>query len=140
MTSTSTASVNVAELLRDLLEAQQSDTLFFVAQADPYVTPGLGEARRRLRTTIDADQRRATELAGAIDNLGATIRPAPLSAELQYLAFLSMSFLLPKVAESRRQSIARYETAIARIGDASPAISEMLRRYLAELKEESARS
>ncbi len=45
MTSTSTASVKVAGVLRELVEAQQADIFRFVAMADPYVTPGLADAR-----------------------------------------------------------------------------------------------
>ncbi len=85
---------------------------------------------------IDGDQRRTIELAGAVEDMGETIRPAPLASELQYLAFLSLSFLLPRLTAARKEAVHRYESALDRLGDSSPTVAEILKRHLSELKKE----
>jgi hypothetical protein len=59
----------------------------------------------------------------------------------QYLAFLSLKFLLPKLVEEKKLHIARYENALAAIKRAPnqpPEAAPLLQSHLAELRAELA--
>src|SRR5207302_1296897 len=82
---------------------------------------------------VDESRRHADDLAHLIDYLGGV--PVPrlgVQSEEQYLAFLSLKFLLPKLAGAKRLMMQRYENALRAIGDSSPEITSVLRHHLEE--------
>jgi|GEM_PF-3534391 len=134
-----TASLNkVIDTLSGLLRAEQIGVFHFMAEADTYISSRFAEMRRPLRQMVEAAGRREGELAAAIVDLGGTLRPPPLSPEMQYMAYLSVGYLLPKLVLARQQTIHRYEQALEQLRDAPPEVVDLLRKHLAELREELA--
>lgn len=78
------------------------------------------------------------ELATAIDRLGGLPLPRNIQPEEQYLAFLTLKFLLPKLLESKELTVKRYENTIAALGGASSNILDMLKSQLVEHREHAA--
>jgi hypothetical protein len=54
--------------------------------------------------------------------------------EEQYLAFLSLKFLLPKLVDEKGLIIRRYENALRSLADAPPEVTRVLRAHMAEHK------
>jgi hypothetical protein len=79
--------------------------------------------------------RHEAELADAIEELGSTPRPRRVPMEHQYLAFLSMDYLLPKLVAATAESIARYEEAIGLAGEGHTRITEMLKQHAGKYRE-----
>jgi hypothetical protein len=80
--------------------------------------------------------RRAVELGELIERIGGTTHPRPVQPENQYLAFLSLKFLLPKLAEAKRTTIERYENALRAIKGAPAEVIGVLERQLGEHRED----
>jgi hypothetical protein len=128
-----THSIDIVDVLCDLLADEQANIFHFMRNADPYIKAGGLDLRRPLRRMIDADLRREGELIGVITEQGGCPRLVPVCPEQQYMAYLSMGYLLPKLVEAREQTIRRYEQALA---DADGEVKVLLERHLAELRQE----
>src|SRR5687767_898301 len=103
---------DIVDLISDLLQSETAGAFHFMTEADPYIKRTVAEIRRPLAEMIRATIRREGELAALIDELGST-PPAPaVSKENQYLAFLSVDFLLPKLRDAKLNSIANYEKSL----------------------------
>jgi hypothetical protein len=134
--------VAVVDALNSLLEAELNSIFRFMGEGSPYLSRATVEVRRPLQEMLLAGRRRASELAAMVDALGSV--PTPMMGirrDEQYLAFLSLKFLLPKLVEEKKLHIERYENALAGIrraptnpSDAAP----LLERHLAELRTELA--
>ena len=96
------------------------------------------EVRRPLAEMLQNNLRRRRELHDTIEYLGGTPVPSRLQPEEQYLAYLSLKFLLPKLVDSKRLVIQRYENAERAVGRDSPEADALLRRHLAEHRAELA--
>jgi hypothetical protein len=129
---------DIIDLLSDLLQSEIAGAFHFMTEADPYINRAAAEIRRPLREMIVATLRREGELAALIDELGST-PPAPaVSKENQYLAFLSVDFLLPKLRDAKKVSIANYEKAIRLAGNENELVSSVLHSHLEEHRRELA--
>ena len=141
MTSSS-APVAVVDLLNSLLESAINSIFRFMGEGSPYLSRAAAEIRKPLAEMVVANQRRANELAGLMDSLGAVPTPrASVNSEEQYLAFLSLKFLLPKLVTEKKICIERYGNAlggVARLPQVPPQVAEILRAHLAELNSELA--
>ena len=126
------ASIDMVDVLCELLEGEHGCMLRFLGEAEPYISGAAVEAGRLLQGMVAAAVRREGELVNSVSDLGGTPRPPAVSREHQYLAYLSMDYLLPKLAEAKERSIARYESALQQIGESGPAVSQALKRHLAE--------
>ena len=76
-----------------------------------------------------------------IEGLGGSPVPRGLRSEEQYLAFLSLKFLLPKLVHEKNLAIRRLQNAIAGIRSAPerpPEVMQLLESHLAELQGELA--
>src|SRR5437763_13238705 len=104
--------VLILDALQSLLDAEEASIFRFMRRGTPYLTRADAETRREVEAMAEASDRHAAELAELITRLGGTIRPAPVQSENQYLAYLSLQFLLPKLAEAKRRMIERYENAL----------------------------
>src|SRR5690349_5999996 len=98
----------ILDVLSGLLDAEQGSVFRFMRAGTPYLTRATVETRERVEAMADASLRQAAELAATIDGLGGTFRPEGVHPENQYLAYLSLKFLLPKLANAKRQTIERY--------------------------------
>jgi hypothetical protein len=142
MPSHAAAPVAVVDALNSLLEAELNSIFRFMGEGSPYLSRATVEVRRPLQAMVLAERRRAGELANLVDALGSV--PTPMIGvrrDEQYLAFLSLKFLLPKLVEAKKLHVERYENALAGIrraptnpSDAAP----LLERHLAELRTELA--
>ena len=128
--------VAVVDALNSLLEAEQNSVFRFMGEGSPYLSRASADVRRPLQEMVQDNQRHAMELARMIQRLGGEPVPRRLQPEEQYLAFLSLKFLLPKLVDEKVLIMQRYENVLRRIPDAPPEVLEMLRRQLAECRED----
>src|SRR3954466_7173964 len=90
--------VAVLDLLNSLLEAELNSVFRFMGEGSPYLSRATVEVRRPLQQMVVAGHRRTNELAELMDSLGRVPTPVvSVQREEQYLAFLSLKFLLPKL-------------------------------------------
>lgn len=137
------AEVNVAVLdaLNSLLEGEQASLIRFMGEGSPYLSRATAEVRRPLAEMVQQSQGRAGALYQLIDQLGGTPTAGnTLQPEDQYLAFLSLKFLLPKLATDKQLLIKRYENTLRAIGKQSPpAVADLLQSQLEAHRRELAR-
>ena len=126
------ARFDIIDVISDLLQAEQSGVFHFLAEADPYINRAAADIRRPLQDMIAATTRRETELVTLLDQLGTTPKPIAVAPENQYLAYLSIDFLLPKFREAKLRSIAAYEKALRLVGDENPTAAALLSAHLKE--------
>lgn len=126
------APVAVIDALNGLLEAELNSVFRFMEEGSPYLSRATVEVKRPLEAMVQTNQRHAAELSDLIESLGGYPVPRSLRPEEQYLAFLSLKFLLPKLANEKRFTIERYENALAAIGkNAPPQVLALLRSHIA---------
>lgn len=126
--------MDTVDVLCDLLAGEQGSIFHFLREADPYIKPEQVELRRSLQQIIDADRRRKAELIRLISEQGGGPRPCPVCSEHQYMAYLSVGYLLPKLLQARQATLGRYEQAIAAVSDEET--KSLLKTHLIELHEE----
>jgi hypothetical protein len=124
--------LDVVDVLSALLQREQANIFHFATESDPYVNRAAAELRRPLREMVASTLRREGELIALLAELGTTPRPPRLDSETQYLAYLSVDFLVPKLIEAKQHSVALYEQTLAAVGAADPMIAELLNAHLAE--------
>src|SRR5438874_10813661 len=127
---------DIIDLLSDLLQSEQAGAFHFMTEADPYINRAEAELRRPLLEMIKSTIRREGELAAVIDELGSTPPPPAVSKENQYLAFLSIDFLLPKLRQAKLTSIRSYEKALRIAGNEDETVSALLNSHLSEHRHE----
>ena len=130
----------VIDLLNSLLEAELNSMFRFMGEGSPYLSRATVEVRRPLQEMVLAERRRAAELADLIESLGMVPTPAVgIRRDEQYLAFLSLKFLLPKLVDEKKLHIERYENALAglkKLPQAPPNASALLNAHFAGLRTE----
>jgi hypothetical protein len=125
--------VAIIDVLNSLLESQLNSVFRFMGQGSPYLSRAAADVRKPLADMVSANARHCAELAEMIQALGGQPLPRSLSPEEQYLAYLSLKFLLPKLVGSKELEIRRYENAIKAINPgAPPPVLALLRRQQAE--------
>jgi hypothetical protein len=134
--------VAVTDLLTSLLESQLASIFRFMDEGSPYLSRATVEVRRPLAEMVQAEKRRAGELARLIESLGAVPTPSlGIRRDEQYLAFLSLKFLLPKLVTEKELHLERYENALRGIKplpEVPAAVPALLQRQLAEQRAELA--
>jgi hypothetical protein len=126
---------DIIDLVSDLLQSEQAGAFHFMTEADPYINRAEAELRRPLLEMVQSTIRREGELAALIDELGSSPPPPAVSKENQYLAFLSVDFLLPKLRDAKLASIRNYEKAI-RIAAGDEMVTAVLEQHLREHRTE----
>ena len=126
---------DIVDLVSDLLQGEQAGAFHFMTEADPYINRAGAEIRKPLLEMIRATVRREGELAAVLDELGSTPPPPAVSKENQYLAFLSIDFLLPKLKEAKLASIRNYEKAI-RIAGGDEMVTAVFEQHLRQHRSE----
>ncbi len=137
-----TAPAAVVDLLTSLLESTVNSVFRFMGEGSPYLNRATAEVRKPLQDMVAANHRRAAELAAMLEALGAptTVSASPRNDE-QYLAFLSLKFLLPKLVEEKKLCVERYEnalTAVSTLPQSPPEVTAMLMAHRDEQKSELA--
>ena len=130
--------VAVVDALNSLLEAEQGSVFRFMGEGSPYLSRASADVRRPLQEMVAANQRYTMELARMIQQLGGEPVPRRLQPEEQYLGFLSLKFLLPKLAEAKRGVIERYENTLRAVRGAPGEVVGLLKGHLARHREDLA--
>ncbi|MGB7161015.1 MAG: hypothetical protein WBD40_23340 [Tepidisphaeraceae bacterium] len=125
------APVAVIDVLNSLLEAELNSVFRFMDEGSPYLSRATVEVRRPLAEMVETNHRHAGELSDLIESLGGYPVPRSLRPEEQYLAFLSLKFLLPKLAQEKQLTIERYENALRAIGAGRDDVKRVLRSHIA---------
>src|SRR3954469_25224389 len=94
--------VAVIDALNGLLEAELNSVFRFMGEGSPYLSRASAAVRQPLLDMVQENQTHVMELAAMIDHLGGIPLPRSIQPEEQYLAFLNLKFLLPKLAEAKR--------------------------------------
>ena len=131
--------VATVEILNDLLDAELNSVFRFMDEGSPYLSGATAAVRAPLAAMVEASTRRAHELYDLIESLGGSPVPRGLRSEEQYLAFLSLKFLLPKLVNEKTLAIKRLENAIAGIKSVPatpPPVLGLLNEHLAEMQSE----
>jgi len=128
--------VAVIDVLNGLLEAEQNSIFRFMGEGSPYLSRAGAEIRKPLNDMMLASQRRMSELADVIDRLGGVPAPRSIQPEEQYLAFLTLKFLLPKLADAKKLTIERYENAVSALKGSSADVIEVLNSHITEMNTE----
>ena len=130
----------VVDLLNSLLESELNSIFRFMGEGSPYLSRATVEIRRPLQEMVLAEQRRAADLAQRIQSLGGDAgRVIGIRPDEQYLAFLSLQFMLPKLVTEKKLHIERYENALAslkKMPDVPAEVSALVEAHLAELRDE----
>ncbi len=133
----STAPVAIVDTLNALLESESASIFRFMGEGSPYLSRATAEIRRPLQEMVDSIARHVRELGDLIQSLGGIpVHSYGVQNEEQYLAFLSLKFLLPKLAEAKKLSIRRYENALASLEGAPAEVIDLLTSHLAEHREQ----
>ena len=135
MTSPSAATIDV---LNGLLEAEQSSVFRFMGEGSPYLSRASADVRRPLQGMVNANQRHVAALGTMVQRLGGFPVPRPVRPEEQYLAFLSLKFLLPKLLDAKKLLIERYENAIRALRGADRQALTVVQSLLLEHKSQLA--
>jgi hypothetical protein len=127
-------SVAVIDALNSLIEAEVGSIFRFVGEGSPYLGRAGAEVRRPLQEMVERNDRHAAELAALVHRLGGEPAvPLAVRAEDQYLSYLSLKFLLPKLVDAKELMIQRYENVL-RVVRGQQEIREILERHLAEMR------
>lgn len=125
----------VIDQLNELLQAEIGSIIRFMGAGSPYLGRATADLRSELQDMVQKIDRRAIAIADLIDRLGGIPREHPTpNSDDQYLSFLSLKFLLPKLIEAKRLLIERYQNALratSQQDDASEA-TQLMRSILAD--------
>jgi hypothetical protein len=136
----------IIDTLNGLLEAEVNSIFCFVTDGSTYLSHANADLRKLMEEMhrVCAEQRK--ELAELIESLGGTTRIRNhVPDEEQYLSYLSLKFLLPKLVIEKDLLLTRFENARQTIGNDYPEVIALLERverqhrhYLEILKKSAA--
>ena len=130
----STASVAIVDTLVSLFEAERASVFRLMGEGSPFVTNAPPRVRETLLAMKEANVRHVAALAGAIRTLDGP-PPRPDVPPEPYLNYLSLKFLLPKLADEKELLIQRYENALRAMPEDAPReVVDLLRSQDAEHK------
>ena len=131
------APARLIDALCGLLDAERNNIIRFMGEGSPYLGRATAEVRRPLQEMVDANARHVRALGELIIALGGNPAPmSPIVSEEQYLAFLSLKFLLPKLVYAENLIIKRYENALASLRDAPDDVKALLESHLVEHRDQ----
>lgn len=122
----------VLDVLNSLLDAEQNSLFRFMADGSPYLGRASPDVRAALDYIASADRRRAGELWRAIERLGDAPRGRGVEPAEQFLSFLSVKFLLPKLVEAKELLAERYRNAAAALRHSPSPADDLVRTHLSE--------
>jgi len=135
---TMAAPIALIDTLNSLLNAEQTSVFRFMGEGYPYLNRATVEVRVRLQEMVATIEQRAIRLADQIERLGGVpdFAPRGVDREEQYLAFLSLKFLLPKLVDAKKTLIERYENALGAMGksESRDLVSSLLEEHRSQLK------
>jgi hypothetical protein len=123
--------VAIVDTLNSLLEAEANSLFRFMGEGSPYLNRAAGELRKPLLEMVATGERHMNELGELVESLGGTPSPRHVQPEEQYLAYLSIKFLLPKLVQDKKLMIERYENAKTNLADPPVGVAKLLDAHLA---------
>jgi hypothetical protein len=132
--------VATIDVLNSLLEAETTSIFRFMGEGYPYLNRATADVKIPLQHMVTTIESRVLRLADLIERLGGVPDSAPrgIDREEQYLAFLSLKFLLPKLVEAKKLLIERYENAISALKGADREVVALIEQLLLEHKSQLA--
>jgi hypothetical protein len=131
-----TAPANVIDALNSLLEAEVNSIFQTVEEGFPYLSRTVAEVRKTIMELADLSRRHAQELASLIDSVGGVALPRHIvNPEGQYLAYLNVKFLLPKLIAEMDLLLQRYSNAGLALEKGHPAVAAELDRIASEKRQ-----
>ena len=128
----SSGPVAIVDSLNSLVEAELNSLFRFMGEGSPYLNRASAEMRAPLLKMVAESERHAEEIATLIESLNGTPAIRTVQPEEQYLAYLSIKFLLPKLIADKKLMIERNENVIGSLGQIDPAIIAVLKKHIAE--------
>lgn len=128
MRSTMMTAIDPVIVLNELLDEELNSPIRYIETSMPYVEPELSHLREPLKQMLTAGQQRVVELISQIQALDGEPVAYRSQAEEQYLAFLSLKFLLPMLIEWKTKAIHLHERALTL--DIDSPLREMITRHL----------
>jgi hypothetical protein len=122
---------SLLDVLSGLLEGEQTSIFRFMNEGTPYLTRATVDVKRMVNGVAQTNLLHCARLTRAIEDLGGVTRPPSPTREDQYLAYLSLKFLLPRLAQDKRESIERYENALKSLAGAPENIRNLLESHVA---------
>jgi hypothetical protein len=136
-TTDMTASPASIEALSALLDTERTSILRFMDEDSSHLTRATVTLRKKVDAMYRANARRVGQLVTTIESLGGSIRPPGVQREDQYLAFLTLQFMIPKLIEDKKRSIAAAERARTLLASA-PELAAIVTMQLAQHQSELA--
>jgi len=124
------------DALYGLFEAEEASVFRFMRQGNPYLTRATVETQREIEALAQTSIRHAAEIAALIEQFGGSIGLTAVQPSNQYLSYLSLKFLIPKLTDAKRRMLERYQNALRALRDASPEVTELLKRHIDEHRQE----
>jgi hypothetical protein len=134
LSAMSSPPVATVDVLNSLLEAETTSIFRFMGEGYPYLNRATAEVKKPLQEMVGTIQPRVMRLAAMIERLGGIPDSSPrgVDREEQYLAFLSLKFLLPKLVSAKKLLIERYENALRALKGADREVLATVQSLLME--------
>lgn len=127
--------VAVADALVTLLDAERASVFRLTGENSPYLNDAGAELRRMLQGMAEESIRNEHELADLLrPGDGAVVNSSRVRPDPSYLEYLSLKFMIPKLANAKGVTIRYYENALRALGEDGPKVEAVLRRHLAQHK------
>jgi hypothetical protein len=131
MIASTLTTASLLDVLSGLLEGEQASLFRFMNEGTPYLTRATVDVKRTVNGVAQTNLLHCAHLTRAIEELGGVTLPPRAGGEEQYLAYLSLKFLLPRLAQDKRESIERYENALKSLAGAPDDVRRLLESHLA---------
>lgn len=122
------------DALNSLVEAELNSLFRFMGEGSPYLNRATAEMRAPLLAMVAESERHAEEIAALIESLNGVPSIRSVQPEEQYLAYLSIKFLIPKLIGDKKLMIERNENVITSLPGADPTVLTVLNRHIADHK------
>ena len=128
--SMSSNPVALIDALNSLLDAEANSLFRFMGEGSPYLGKTTAEMRKPLLEMVAAGERHMIELGELVESLNGVPSTRHVRPEEQYLAYLSIKFLLPKLLQDKNLMIERYKNAQTALAGSPPEVMQVLERHL----------
>lgn len=127
--------VAVADALVTLLDAERASIFRLTGEKSPYLDGAGPDLRKMLQDMAQESVRNERELADLLrPGDGAVVNSSRVRPDPSYLEFLSLKFMIPKLANAKGVTIRYYENALRALGNDGVEVKAVLRRHLDQHK------
>lgn len=127
---------NPVAILNELLDDELHSPLRYIQQSMPYFEARYARLWVSLKRLANSQMIRAGELIRMINTLGGEPTEIHPVREEQYLAFLSLDYLKPRLVEWKNATILRHERALMLLGEGDRSAVELIVNHLEQHREE----